>query len=161
MIKKDSYNNFTSDDEKWMKEALNQAHKALENNDVPIGTVIVFEDRIIGMGYNKVELEKNSTAHAELIAINEAIKIINYKHLLRCTLYTTLEPCPMCGGAIVLSRISRVVIGTDDEKTGAAGSVLNVLENEKLNHRCEVTRGVLKQECSAMLKEFFKQLRNR
>ena len=148
-----------AEDEKWMNEALNEAKKALENNDVPIGAVIVFEDRVIGRGFNRVEKDNNSTAHAELIAINEAIKEMNYKHLLDCTLYTTLEPCPMCAGAIVLSRIPMIVIGTDDPKAGAAGSVMNILENERLNHKCNLKRGILKEECSALLKEFFKELR--
>jgi len=142
-----------------MHKAIVQAEKAAANYDVPVGAVIVRNNKIIGRGYNQVEKKDDATAHAEIIAIRQAIKKNGRKHLLDCTMYVTLEPCSMCAGAIVLARIPRLVIGTKDPKTGACGSILNIAQNEKLNHRCEITTGILETECSQMLKDFFKQLR--
>ena len=146
-------------DKYYMYKAMLEAEKAAANNDVPVGAVIVRDEKIIGRGYNQVEKKGDSTAHAELIAIRQAIRKTGHKHLLDCTMYVTLEPCSMCAGAIVLARIPRLVIGTSDPKTGACGSITNIVQNEKLNHRCELTTGVLEKENAAMLKDFFKKLR--
>ncbi|MBX3042600.1 MAG: tRNA adenosine(34) deaminase TadA [Candidatus Kapabacteria bacterium] len=142
-----------------MDIALGLAEKSLKNGDVPIGAVIVRGYDIIGKGYNKVEKNANATKHAEIIAINEAIKTTGYKHLIDCTLYVTLEPCPMCAGAIVLSRLKTVIFGAYDPKAGAGGSILNLLNNAQLNHRCEVYGGFLEERCSSMITHFFKDLR--
>lgn len=147
--------------EKYMQKAIDLAKIAESNGDVPIGCIIVHNDEIIGEGYNRVEIDKNSTKHAEMIAIDQAVNNIGYKHLLDCTLFVNLEPCSMCAGAIVLSRIPNVYIGTKDPKTGAGGSLINILNNEKLNHRCLVDFGILEQECSQMIKSFFRKLRDK
>jgi len=146
-------------DEKYMKEAMKQAKKALKAGDVPIGCVIVFEDRIIARGYNKRNAKKTTLAHAELLAMAKASKVIGDWRLEDCTMYVTLEPCQMCAGAIVQARIPKVVIGTMNPKAGCAGSVLNLLKIEQFNHQVEVVYDVLKEECSAMLSDFFKSLR--
>ena len=148
-------------DEKFMKEAIRQAKKAEAIGDVPIGCVIVYEDRIIARGYNKRNKEKTVLAHAELMAIRKACRIIGDWRLEECTMYITLEPCQMCAGAIVQARIPRVVIGSMNAKAGCAGSILNILEMEEFNHRCQVTRGVLEEECSSMLSGFFQDLRKK
>ncbi|MBI5326660.1 MAG: nucleoside deaminase [Ignavibacteriae bacterium] len=145
----------------FMKEALKEARKCSRYEDVPIGAVVVLDDEIIGRGYNQVEKLNDSTAHAEIIAIKKAVKHINYKHLINSTLYVTLEPCPMCSGSIVLSRINKVVFGTSDPKAGASGSLYNIIQDKRLNHRCEVITGVLEEECSQLLKDFFKKLRKK
>jgi tRNA(adenine34) deaminase len=145
-------------DELFMREALLEARKALDNNDVPIGAVIVKNGEIIGRGYNKVEKNMDSTAHAEIRAIKNAIKNSDYKHLIDCSLYVTLEPCPMCSGAIVLSRLKRLVYGVKDPKAGASGTLYSITNDERLNHRCVVVEGVLEKECSKLLKQFFKKL---
>jgi tRNA(adenine34) deaminase len=146
-------------DELYMKEALIEAEKALKYNDVPTGAVIVCNGNIIGRGYNKVEKKQNSTAHAEMIAIKNALKSIDYKHLNECSLYVTLEPCPMCAGAIVLSRLKRLVYGAKDPKSGASGTIYSITDDSRLNHRCVVVDGVMEKECSDILKQFFIQLR--
>jgi tRNA(adenine34) deaminase len=146
-------------DEKYMKEALKQAKKALKAGDVPIGCVIVYEDRIIARGYNKRNAKKTTLAHAELLAMAKASKIIGDWRLEDCTMYVTLEPCQMCAGAIVQARIPKVVIGTMNPKAGCAGSVLNLLKIEQFNHQVEVVYDVLKEECSIMLSDFFRSLR--
>ena len=146
-------------DEKYMKEAVRQARKAYGIGEVPIGCVIVFEDKIIGSGYNRRTVDKNTLAHAELIAIRKACKKIGDWRLEGCTMYVTLEPCQMCSGAIVQSRIPRVVIGCMNPKAGCAGSILNLLQVEEFNHQTELTKGVLEEECSRMMKEFFRELR--
>ena len=146
-------------DEKYMKEAVKQAKKAYEINEVPIGCVIVYEDKIIGRGYNRRTTDKNPLAHAELIAIKKASKKMGDWRLEDCTLYVTLEPCQMCSGAIVQARIKRVVVGCMNPKAGCAGSILNLLQVEKFNHQVELTTGVLEEECSLMMKNFFKELR--
>lgn len=146
-------------DEKYMKAAMKQAKKAAAIEEVPIGCVIVYEDKIIGRGYNKRNLKKNTLAHAEIIAMNKASKVIGDWRLEECTMYVTLEPCPMCAGAIVQARIPKVVIGSMNPKAGCAGSVLNVLQTDGFNHQVEVETGVLGAECSEMLSSFFRELR--
>lgn len=148
-------------DEKYMKAAIRQAKKAYAIGDVPIGCVIVYENKIIARGYNKRNKNKTTLAHAEILAIAKASKIIGDWRLENCTLYVTLEPCQMCAGAIVQARIPRVVIGTMSPKAGCAGSVINLLEMEEFNHQVEVERNVLEEECSAMLTSFFKELRTK
>ena len=148
-------------EEKYMKEALKQAKKAYALGEVPIGCVIVHEGKIIGRGYNRRNTDKNTLAHAEITAINKASKAIGDWRLEECTLYVTLEPCQMCAGALVQSRIDRVVIGSMNPKAGCAGSVLNLLQIAGFNHQVEIVQGVCQEECSAMLSEFFKELREK
>ncbi len=145
----------------FMQIALNEAKKAEQKGEIPIGAVIVLNDNVISKNHNRVEELSNSTAHAELLTIQEAIKIIGYKHLLDTTLYVTLEPCSMCAGAIVLARIKSLVFAAPDPKSGACSSVLNIVQNPKLNHRVEILSGVLENESSLLLKTFFKQLRSK
>lgn len=147
--------------EKFMREALKQAKKAYALGEVPIGCVIVHEGKIIGRGCNRRNTDKNTLAHAEITAINKASKKIGDWRLEECTLYVTLEPCQMCAGAIVQARIPEVVMGCMNPKAGCAGSILNILEMPQFNHQVSVTRGVLEQECSDMLKTFFVELRER
>ena len=149
-----------TDDEKFMKEALKQAKKAYAIDEVPIGCVIVQNGKIIARGYNRRNIDKNTLAHAELSAIRKASKKTGDWRLEDCDLYVTLEPCQMCAGAIVQARIPRVVIGSMNPKAGCAGSILNILEMPQFNHMCSVTRGVLENECSRLLTDFFKELRN-
>ncbi|MBQ6393282.1 MAG: tRNA adenosine(34) deaminase TadA [Eubacterium sp.] len=148
-------------DEKFMKEAIRQAKKAEAIGDVPIGCVIVSQDRIIARGYNKRNKDKTVLAHAELLAMRKACRRVGDWRLEDCTMYITLEPCQMCAGAIVQARIPRVVIGSMNAKAGCAGSVLNILEMDQFNHQCQVTRGVLEEECSSMLSDFFSRLRKK
>ncbi len=143
----------------YMKEALRQAKKAYSIGETPIGAVIVQDDKIISRGYNKRETKKNSLMHAEIIAIDKASKKLGGWRLPRCTLYVTLEPCCMCSGAIIQSRIDRVVFGAYDYKAGCAGSKINMFEPGLFNHNADVCGGVLEDECSDMLSSFFKQLR--
>lgn len=150
-----------SPDEKYMKKALAEAKKAYELGEVPIGCVIVYEDKIIGRGYNRRNTDKNTLAHAEITAINKASKKMGDWRLEGCTLYVTLEPCQMCAGAIVQSRLDRVVIGTMNKKAGCAGSILNLLNMKEFNHQVEVTYDVLKNECTYIIQDFFKHLRVR
>ena len=147
------------DEEKFMKEAIRQAKKAYALREVPIGCVIVYEGKIIARGYNRRNTDKNNTSHAEINAIRKASKKLGDWRLEGCTLYVTLEPCQMCAGAIVQARIDKVVIGSMNPKAGCAGSVLNLLEMDGFNHKVEVERGVLEEECSTMLSGFFKELR--
>lgn len=148
-------------DEKYMKAAIREARKAWTLGEVPIGCVIVHEDRIIGRGYNRRIVDKNVLAHAEITAIRKACRRIGDWRLEDCTMYVTLEPCPMCAGAIVQARIPKVFIGTMNPKAGCAGSVLNLLDEKGFNHQVEMVTGVLGEECSRMLKEFFKELREK
>ncbi len=141
--------------ERWMKFALREAGRALEQNEVPVGAVIVHNNTIIAKGYNQVEMMRDPTAHAEMIALTAAAAYLENKFLKDCVLYVTMEPCPMCAGAIVLSRIPTIVFGCYDPKMGASGSVMNVTENKKLNHQVHVVGGVLDNECGAIVKEFF------
>lgn len=147
--------------EKYMREALRQAKKAYTLGEVPIGCVIVHEGKIIGRGYNRRNTDKNTLAHAEITAVKRASKVIGDWRLEECTLYVTLEPCQMCAGAIVQARIPEVVIGCMNPKAGCAGSILNILEMPEFNHQVQVTRGILEEECSQMLKTFFAELRVR
>lgn len=146
-------------DEKYMKEAIRQARKAYALGEVPIGCVIVCGDKIIARGYNRRNTDKNTLSHAELNGIRKASRKLGDWRLEGCTLYVTLEPCQMCAGAIVQARIDRVVIGAMNPKAGCAGSVLNLLEMDGFNHKVQVTRGILEEECSTMLSDFFKKLR--
>jgi tRNA(adenine34) deaminase len=149
----------TTDDERWMRAALDEAAVALTHDDVPVGAVIVHDGEIVGAGHNERELRKDPTAHAEMIAIRQAAARLGSWRLLDTVLYVTLEPCAQCAGAIVLGRIPRVVYGTPDPKAGAAGSVLDVLAEPRLNHRPQVEGGVLAPECAALLVEFFRARR--
>lgn len=142
-----------------MREAKKQAMKAYNLREVPIGCVIVYEGKIIARGYNRRNTDKNTVSHAEINAIRKASKKMGDWRLEGCTLYVTLEPCQMCAGAIIQARVDRVVIGSMNPKAGCAGSVLNLLEMDGFNHKAEVTRGVLEEECSSMLSGFFKELR--
>lgn len=144
-----------------MSLAIEEAQLAALHGDVPIGCVIVSDGKILAKQHNKVELLQDSTAHAELLAIREAQKAVGYKHLLGCEMYVTLEPCSMCAGAIVLSRIEKLYIAAKDPKTGACGSVLNIAANDSLNHRCKVEFGLYEEESSVMIIEFFKKIRER
>lgn len=148
-------------DEKYMKEALRQAKKAEDIGEVPIGCVIVYEDKIIGTGYNKRNNRKSTLAHAELIAIDRASQEVGDWRLEDSTMYITLEPCQMCAGAIVQARIEKVVIGAMNPKAGCAGSILNLLQIEEFNHQVEIVTGVLESECSYIIQKFFKNLRLR
>ena len=145
--------------EKFMKEALKEAQKAYEKLEVPVGAVIVKDGKIIARGHNLKETKKDTTKHAEIIAIEKASKKIGAWRLLDCEMYVTLEPCSMCAGAMINSRIKKLYIGALDEKTGAVGSVLNLLEDYKFNHNIEVEKGILKEDCEKILKDFFKNLR--
>jgi len=146
-------------DIKYMKEALKQAKKAEAIDEVPIGCVIVCDGKVIARGYNKRNSKRNTLAHAEIIAINKASKVTGDWRLEDCTMYITLEPCQMCAGAIVQSRIPRVVIGSMNKKAGCAGSVLNILQMKEFNHQVELVKGVLEEECTEMLQSFFRKLR--
>src|SRR5665213_727965 len=142
-------------DEHFMRLALREAERALEHDDVPVGAVVVRGGEVVGAGHNERELRKDPTAHAELLAIREAARTLGRWRLLECVLYVTLEPCAMCAGAIVLARLPRVVFAAPDPKAGAAGSVLDVLSEPRLNHRPEVEGGVLGEECGDLLSGFF------
>ncbi len=142
-------------DEMFMREALKCAEIAQENGDVPIGAVIVYENRIIARGYNQREQLKDPTAHAEIIALTQAAAELESWRLTGCTIYVTLEPCTMCAGALVLGRIDRVVYGCDDPKTGAVKSLYNILNDKRLNHQADVTSSILADECTALLQSFF------
>jgi tRNA(adenine34) deaminase len=145
--------------EAWMQAAIDEATRALDHDDVPVGAVVVHDGEIIGAGHNERELRQDPTAHAEMIALRAAAAALGHWRLLGCTLYVTLEPCAQCAGAVVLGRVPLVVYGTADPKAGAAGSVLDVLAEPRLNHRPEVIPGVLAAECAALLVEFFRARR--
>lgn len=148
-------------DIKYMRAAISQAKKAFSLGEVPIGCVIVHNDTIVGRGYNRRNTDKSTLSHAEITAIRKASKKLGDWRLEGCTLYVTLEPCQMCSGAIVQARIDRVVMGAMNPKAGCGGSILNILQNEAFNHQVDVSRGVLDEECSAMLRSFFRSLRDR
>ena len=150
-----------TENEKYMKQAIGQAKKAWVLDEVPIGCVIVYDGKVIGRGYNRRNTDKSTLAHAEIIAIKKASKKIGDWRLEECTMYVTLEPCQMCAGAIVQARIPKVVIGSMNPKAGCCGSILNLLEEERFNHQVEVERGVLEEECSGMLTNFFRELRKK
>ena len=148
-------------DEEYMLEALRLAAEAAKEGEVPVGCVITDGERIVGRGRNRREHAKNALSHAELEAINEACRTLNGWRLWKCTMYVTLETCPMCAGAIIQARIPRVVVGSMNGKAGCAGSVLNILNEPGFNHQAEFVNGVLEEECTAMLQNFFKELRIR
>jgi tRNA(adenine34) deaminase len=148
-------------EEMYMKEAIRQAVKAGEADEVPVGAIIVYQNKIIARAHNQVELLKDPTAHAEMIAITQATNYLSSKWLQDCTLYVTIEPCSMCAGALILARIMRVVYGASDEKTGACGSVINIAQHNKLNHRIDVAGGILQPECGGMVSEFFQKKRKK
>ena len=148
-------------DERYMKEAIKQAKKAYALGEVPIGCVIVYQDKIIGRGYNRRNTDKNTLAHAEITAINKASRVMKDWRLEECTLYVTLEPCQMCAGAIVQARVTETVIGAMNPKAGCGGSILNILELPEFNHQVIVRRGILEEECQSVLKKFFRELRVR
>jgi len=147
--------------EKFMKEALKEAQKAFDKEEVPVGAVIVKDGKIIARAHNLKETKKDTTNHAEIIAIQKASKKLDAWRLEDCEMYITLEPCAMCAGALIQSRIKKIYIGTMDYKTGACGSVLNLLENYKFNHTVEIETGILQEECEKILKDFFKELRKK
>lgn len=148
-------------DEEIMKFALDAAQLALPYNDVPIGAVVVKGGKVIASAFNRREADGDPTAHAEVLALREASRVLGRWNLSDCELFVTLEPCVMCAGAAVYSRISRIVYGVKDERFGACGTLLNIANNEALNHRCEVKGGVLEGECLAPIREFFKELRKK
>lgn len=146
---------------KYMRQAITQAKKAYKLDEVPIGCVIVYEGKVIGRGYNRRNTDKTTLGHAEITAIKKASKYIGDWRLEDCSIYITLEPCQMCAGAIVQARIPNVIIGSMNPKAGCAGSIINLLNMAEFNHQCKVIRGVLKEDCSNMLTEFFKELRSK
>jgi tRNA(adenine34) deaminase len=148
-------------DEFFMREALKEARKAFEEDEVPVGAVVIHEGKIIARGHNQIERLKDPTAHAEMLVLTSATNYLGIKWLNGSTLYVTMEPCSMCAGALVLSRIRSLFYGADDPKTGACGSVVNIVYNKKLNHRIKIKKGILKKECSSLLKDFFKKKRKK
>ena len=144
-----------NEDERYMLEALKEASAAADEGEVPVGAVIVKDGQIIARAHNLTETARRSSAHAEMLALEAAEEALGAKWLSGASMYVTLEPCSMCAGAMVLARIARLVIGTDDPKTGACGSLYNIAADERLNHRIDITRGILKEECASLLKDFF------
>jgi len=149
----------SGDDERYMRGAIECARIAEENGDVPIGAVIVYEGMIIARAYNQREQLKDPTAHAEIVALTQASAFLESWRLHGCTIYVTLEPCPMCAGALILSRMDRLVYGCDDPKAGACKSLYNIVQDERLNHKVEITRGVLEGQCREQLQAFFSRRR--
>ncbi len=147
-------------DKIYMSEALKEAARAFDKDEVPVGAIVVHNGRIIGRAHNQIKLLKDPTAHAEMIAITQAAAHLKNERLPGCSVYVTIEPCAMCAGAMVLGRIKRLVYGAPDPKTGACGSVLNITDNNKLNHRIKTEKGILASESSSLLKEFFKKKRH-
>lgn len=147
--------------ERWMRLALDHARRAFEMDEVPVGAIVVHDDRVIGEGFNQRETLHDPTAHAEMIAITQAAEVLQSWRLIGCTLYVTLEPCPMCAGAIVQARLPQVVYGTTDQKGGACHTLYQITSDERLNHRSQVIGGVLRLECAAVLQEFFAQQRSK
>jgi tRNA(adenine34) deaminase len=147
------------DDDRWMREALRMAEAALGRDEVPVGCLIVHDGRIVGRAHNQREMLRDPTAHAEMIAITQAAEALGSWRLEGCTLYVTLEPCAMCAGAMVLARLDRLVYGAGDPKAGAVESVFRLLEEPRLNHRVEITAGVRREECGAILTQFFRKKR--
>ncbi len=144
-----------------MSEALKEARRAFDEDEVPVGAVVVYKGKVIARGYNQVERLKDPTAHAEMLALTAATNYLGSKWLSEASIYVTIEPCSMCAGALVLSRIKNLYFGAKDPKTGACGSVVNIVSNKKLNHRIKIKSGILEKECSLLLKEFFKKKRNK
>jgi tRNA(adenine34) deaminase len=151
--------NVTEKDEQFIRMAIESAKIAEENGDVPIGAVIVYNNQVIAKAYNQREQLQDPTAHAEIIALTQAAAALENWHLNGCTMYVTLEPCPMCAGALILARIDRLVYGCDDPKTGAVKSLYNIVQDSRLNHQLEVTSGVLADECAKQLQDFFEKRR--
>ncbi|MCC5940993.1 MAG: nucleoside deaminase [Balneolaceae bacterium] len=145
--------------QKYMMMAFQQAEMAYNAGEVPVGAVVVHDGRVIGKGYNQVEMLNDPTAHAEMLAISSACATLNQKYLTNCTLYVTLEPCPMCSGAIVWSKIDRVVFGAMDDKSGGCGTVFNIGDSKKLNHRAEIIHGIMESDSEYLLKKFFSEKR--
>ena len=152
--------NAEAQDRKWMREALAQAKRAANGDEVPVGAVIVLDDKVIGVGHNQPIGAHDPTAHAEIVALRDASRTLENYRLGGTTLYVTLEPCVMCAGAIIQARVERVVFGAFDEKAGAAGSTANLLQTPLANHQCQLTTGVLKEECAAVLEKFFAEIRS-
>ncbi len=150
-----------TEDEKWMEFALKEAEQAYKRKEVPVGAIVVKNGRIIGKGYNQIESLQDPTAHAEMIAITAAATNLGNRRFEECTLYVTLEPCPMCAGSIVLARIPRLVYGASDPKAGACGTLFNIVQDERLNHRAEIVNGILEGRCNDLLKEFFSKVRTK
>lgn len=148
-----------SEDNRYMRTSLLLARKAAQKDEVPVGAVIVHEGKIVGRGFNKVESKKDASLHAEMVALRQAAKKLDRWRLSGCTMYVTLEPCAMCAGAMVLARIDRLVYAASDPKAGACGSLFNISEDKRLNHRIRVDRGVMEAEASKLLKDFFKKRR--
>ena len=148
-------------DEFYMREALREAKKAFERDEVPVGAIIIYKGTIIARAHNQIKMLKDPTAHAEMIAITQAANYLQNERLIDCLMYVTIEPCSMCAGALVLARINKLVYATDDPKTGACGSVINLVNHKKLNHRIEVSKGILEDESILLLKEFFRKKRGR
>ncbi len=155
------FNMTVKNDVKFMQEALKEAKMAFEEDEVPIGAVIVYKDKIIGRAHNQVERLKDPTAHAEMLAITCATNALNTKWLNGASLYVTIEPCSMCSGALVLARMQNLIYGADDPKAGACGSITNIVNHKKLNHRIKIKKGVLKEESSSLLKDFFSRKRTK
>lgn len=147
--------------QKYMKEALKQAQKAYEKGEIPVGAIIVKQNKIIARAYNEKETKQDTTKHAEIIAIQKASKKLKTWRLTDCEMYVTLEPCSMCAGALIQARLKKVYIGTMDQKTGSCGSVLNLLEDYTFNHKVEIETGIMQKECEDLLKKFFKELRQK
>jgi tRNA(adenine34) deaminase len=150
----------SSSQQLYMRKALEQARYALEEDEVPVGAAVVYKDKVIARAHNQVERLHDPTAHAEMIAITQAADFLKSKWLFGCTLYITVEPCSMCAGALILSRIDRIIFGASDPKTGAFGSKINV-NTLRLNHRIKIKKGILERECSQLLKDFFKEKRTK
>lgn len=146
-------------DQYWMAKALEYADRAEQQNEIPVGAVIVKDNQIVAAGWNQSICNHDPSAHAEMLAVREAGKVLENYRLVDCTLYVTLEPCPMCAGVLVHSRLKRLVFGASDAKTGAAGSIMNIVNEPKLNHQLDVTQGVLAEECAQKLSDFFKRRR--
>jgi tRNA(adenine34) deaminase len=149
-----------TDDERWMDHALREAEQAYKRKEVPIGALVVQNGRVIGRGYNQVETLKDPTAHAEMIAITAAATQLGNHRFDKCTMYVTLEPCAMCAGAIVLSRMERVVFGAPDPKAGACGTLFNIVQDKRLNHRVELVGGLMEEKCGGIVKDFFTKVRS-
>ena len=144
----------------YMQEALKEAIKAFERDEVPVGAVVVYKNRIIARAHNQILTLKDPTAHAEMIALTQAADYLKNERLITCSLYVTIEPCAMCAGACVLARVKKIIYGSEDPKSGACGSVINIANNRKLNHRIEVISGMMREDCAYLVKEFFKNKRS-
>ena len=155
-----SLSSLMDDDRRWMQKALREAERAFEQDEVPVGAVVVHQGEVIGRGHNMVETLNDPTAHAEMLALTAACDTLGQKHLTDCTLYVTLEPCPMCAGALVHARISRLVFGAFDEKAGAASTLYNIPQDERLNHRVEIISGLEADRATGLLQDFFRKKRH-